>query len=100
MKAKLWRSATSVPTIGNYVGAMPYLVTYKMTMTLPTVSSTSTPLPSLRPNQAPQTTRACSHSIWLRVDPEATHFHVQSDVPAHTQAAWMILCTTGLGSGA
>lgn len=52
--------------------------------------------------QDPETLRQMTRQlaalyIALGIDPKKSTIFVQSDVPAHTQAAWIVMCNTGIG---
>ena len=101
MKPKIFSGVqpTSVPTIGNYVGAMRQFVElqddYDATYCIVNQHAITVPQD---PAKLHQTTRELAALyLALGIDPKKATIFVQSDVPAHTQAAWIILCTTGLG---
>ena len=101
MKPKIFSGVqpTSVPTIGNYVGAMRQFVElqddYDATYCIVNQHAITVPQ---EPAKLHQTTRELAALyLALGIDPKKATIFVQSDVPAHTQAAWIILCTTGLG---
>lgn len=90
---------SGTPTIGNYVGAMKqftelqndfdayYCVVNQHAITVP---------------QAPEELRKNTRSlaalyIALGVDPKKATIFIQSQVPAHAQAAWIVQCFTALG---
>lgn len=90
---------SGVPTIGNYIGAMKnfvnlqddydciYCVVDQHAITVP---------------QNPQTLKEQTRSlaalyIALGIDPNKSTLFIQSEVPAHAQAAWIALCNIGIG---
>ena len=100
MKPKIFSGVqpTSVPTIGNYVGAMRQFVElqddYDATYCIVNQHAITVPQ---EPAKLHQTTRELAALyLALGIDPKKATIFVQSDVPAHTQAAWIILCTTKL----
>ncbi|KAA9293654.1 tryptophan--tRNA ligase [Aerococcus urinae] len=90
---------SGTPTIGNYVGALKqfvdlqdqfdtyYCVVNEHAITVP---------------QDPETLRKNTRSLAalylaLGVDPKKSAIFIQSQVPAHAQAAWIVQCLTPLG---
>lgn len=90
---------SGIPTIGNYVGALRqfvnfqdeyeafYCVANEHAITVPQEPA------ALREN----TRRLAALYLALGLDPEKATIFVQSDVPAHAEAAWLIQCLTPLG---
>lgn len=90
---------SGTPTIGNYVGAMKqfielqndfeayYCVVNQHAITVPQ-----------DPEELRKNTRSLAALyIALGIDPEKATIFVQSQVPAHAQAAWIVQCHTALG---
>ncbi|MRI85102.1 tryptophan--tRNA ligase [Aerococcaceae bacterium WS4759] len=90
---------SGIPTIGNYIGAMRGFAQlqddYDATYCIVNQHAITVP-------QDPETLRQMTRQlaalyIALGIDPKKSTIFVQSDVPAHTQAAWIIMCNTGIG---
>ena len=90
---------SGIPTIGNYIGAMRGFAQlqddYDATYCIVNQHAITVP-------QAPETLRQMTRQlaalyIALGIDPKKSTIFVQSDVPAHTQAAWIVMCNTGIG---
>lgn len=87
------------PTIGNYIGAMKgfvelqddydavYCVVNQHAITVPQDPVT------LKEN----TKTLAALYLAVGIDPEKSIIFIQSDVPAHAQAAWLIQCHLGIG---
>lgn len=90
---------SGLPTIGNYVGAIKqfvnlqednecfYCVVNQHAITVPQDPE------ALREN----TRKLAALYLALGVDPKKATIFVQSDVPAHTKAGWLVQCLTPLG---
>lgn len=90
---------SGIPTIGNYIGAMKgftdlqdnynafYCIVNQHAITVPQ-----------EPGRLKEMTRQLA-ALYLAIgiDPNKATIFVQSDVPAHAQAAWLITCQLGLG---
>ncbi|AMB99628.1 tryptophan--tRNA ligase [Aerococcus urinaehominis] len=90
---------SGIPTIGNYVGALKQFVdlqneyeTYYCVVNQHAITVPQNPA-KLRE----QTRSLAALYLALGVDPNQATVFVQSDVPAHAQAAWMVECLTPLG---
>lgn len=90
---------SGIPTIGNYIGAMKQFVAlqdqYDCVYCVVDQHAITVP-------QDPQQLRAQTRSLAalylaLGIDPNKSIIFVQSEVPAHTQAAWVVQCNTGVG---
>lgn len=90
---------SGIPTIGNYIGAMRGFAQlqddYDATYCIVNQHAITVP-------QDPETLRQMTRQlaalyIALGIDPKKSTIFVQSDVPAHTQAAWIVMCNTGIG---
>lgn len=90
---------SGIPTIGNYVGAMKGFVTLQDThdCIYCVVDQHAITVPQ-DPKQLKEQTRSLAALyIALGIDPNKSTVFVQSEVPAHAQAAWIALCHIGLG---
>ena len=90
---------SGIPTIGNYIGAMRGFAQlqddYDATYCIVNQHAITVP-------QDPETLRQMTRQlaalyISIGIDPKKSTIFVQSDVPAHTQAAWIVMCNTGIG---
>lgn len=90
---------SGIPTIGNYIGAMRGFAQlqddYDATYCIVNQHAITVP-------QEPETLRQMTRQlaalyISIGIDPKKSTIFVQSDVPAHTQAAWIVMCNTGIG---
>lgn len=90
---------SGIPTIGNYIGAMKGFVElqhdYDATYCIVnqhaiTVTQDPTQLKLM-------TKQLAALYMAIGIDPNQSTIFVQSDVPAHSQAAWIVMCNTGLG---
>lgn len=90
---------SGIPTIGNYIGAMRGFAelqdNYDATYCIVNQHAITV-------QQDPQTLRQMTRQmaalyIAVGIDPDKSTIFVQSDVPAHAQAAWMVMCNTGIG---
>ena len=90
---------SATPTIGNYIGAMKQFVALQdeYDCTYCVVNQHAITVPQ-DPKALKQQTRSLA-ALYLAIglDPNKATIFVQSDVPAHTQAAWLVQCTTGVG---
>lgn len=101
MKKKIFSGVqpSAVPTIGNYIGAMKHFVDlqdeYDCTYCIVNQHAITVPQ---NPKQLKEQTRSLAALyIALGLDPEKSTIFVQSDVPAHAQAAWIVQCNVGVG---
>lgn len=90
---------SGIPTIGNYIGAMRGFAelqdTYDATYCIVNQHAITV---YQDPKELKQMTRQLAALyIALGIDPEKSTIFVQSDVAAHAQAAWIVMCNTGLG---
>lgn len=90
---------SGTPTIGNYVGAMKQFIelqndfeAYYCVVNQHAITVAQDP-EELRKN----TRSLAALYIALGIDPEKATIFVQSQVPAHAQAAWIVQCNTALG---
>lgn len=90
---------TGIPTLGNYIGAMKGFVDlqhdYDATYCIVNQHALTVPQDPAKLKQ--QTLQLAALYLALGIDPNVANIFVQSDVPAHSQAAWMVMCMTGLG---
>ena len=101
MKAKIFSGVqpTSVPTIGNYVGAMRQFVElqddYDATYCI--VNQHAITVPQDPQSLRERTRLTAAQYIAAGIDPARSPFFVQSQVPEHAQLAWILNCFTGFG---
>ena len=90
---------SGIPTIGNYIGAMKGFVDlqedYEATYCIVNQHAITV---QQEPKQLQQMTKQLA-ALYLAIglNPNKSTIFVQSDVPAHAQAAWIVMCNTGLG---
>lgn len=90
---------SGIPTIGNYIGAMKSFVElqedYQAIYSIVNQHAITVPQ---KPAQLTRMTRQLA-ALYLAIgiNPNKAIIFVQSDVPAHAQAAWIIQCHLGLG---
>lgn len=90
---------SGIPTIGNYIGALKQFVelqkdyeTYYCVVNEHAITVAQDP-ETLRDN----TRRLAALYLALGVDPNQSKIFIQSQVPAHAQAGWIVQCLTPLG---
>ncbi|MBK0347782.1 tryptophan--tRNA ligase [Aerococcaceae bacterium zg-ZJ1578] len=90
---------TGTPTLGNFIGAMKGFVElqYDYDATYCVVNQHALTVPKDPVRLKEQTLQMAALYLALGIDPNVATIFVQSDIPAHAQAAWLILCQTGLG---
>ena len=90
---------TGIPTLGNYIGAMKGFVDlqHNYDATYCIVNQHALTVPKDPAKLKKQTLQLAALYLALGIDPNVANIFVQSDVPAHSQAAWMVMCMTGLG---
>ena len=90
---------TGIPTIGNYIGAMKSFVSLQDTFQATYCIVNQHAITVLQDPQVlrQQTKQLAALYLAIGIDPNKSTIFVQSDVPAHTQAAWLITCQIGLG---
>ncbi len=90
---------TGIPTLGNYIGAMKGFVDlqHDYDATYCIVNQHALTVPQDPAKLKEQTLQLAALYLSLGIDPNVANIFVQSDVPAHSQAAWMVMCMTGLG---
>lgn len=90
---------SGIPTIGNYIGAMKNFVAlqddYDCTYCIVNQHAITVPQD---PAELKERTRGLAALyIAFGVNPQKSTIFVQSDVPAHAQAAWIVQCNTYIG---
>lgn len=90
---------SGIPTIGNYIGAMKNFVKLQddYDTTYCVVNQHAITVPQDPANLKLMTRQLAALYLAIGIDPEKSTIFVQSDVAAHSQAAWIIQCMTGLG---
>lgn len=90
---------SGIPTIGNYIGAMKHFVElqdeYDCTYCIVNQHAITTPQD---PVQLKEYTRSLAALyVAFGIDPKKSIIFIQSEVPAHAQAAWIVQCHTYIG---
>lgn len=90
---------TGTPTLGNYIGAMKGFVDlqHDYQATYCVVNQHALTVPQNPQKLKEQTLQMAALYLALGIDPNIATIFVQSDVPAHAQAGWLVTCLTGLG---
>lgn len=90
---------SGIPTIANYIGAMKAFVDlqdqYNATYCI--VNQHAITVPQDPDTLRLRTKQLAALYIAIGLDPKKSTIFVQSDVPAHAQAGWLITCLMGLG---
>ncbi|MEG0286891.1 MAG: tryptophan--tRNA ligase [Vagococcus sp.] len=90
---------SGIPTIGNYIGAMKQFVDlqkeYKCYFCI--VDQHAITVPQDRLKLREQILQLAALYLAVGIDPEHAAIFVQSEVPAHSEAAWIVQCNTPLG---
>ena len=90
---------SAIPTIGNYIGAMKNFVAlqdeYDCTYCI--VNQHAITVPQDPKKLKDQTRSLAALYLAIGLDPEKSTIFVQSEVPAHAQAAWIVQCNVGVG---
>lgn len=101
MKKKVFSGVqpSGIPTIGNYIGAMKNFVAlqdeYDCTYCIVNQHAITTPQD---PVELKERTRSLAALyVAFGIDPEKATIFIQSEVPAHAQAAWLVQCHTYIG---
>lgn len=90
---------SGIPTIGNYIGAMKHFVElqddYDCTYCIVNQHAITVPQD---PKELRERTRGLA-ALYLAfgIDPDKSTIFIQSEVPAHAQAAWLVQCLTYMG---
>lgn len=90
---------SGVPTIGNYIGAMKNFVNLQddYDCIYCVVNQHAITVPQDPQELKNQTRSLAALYIALGIDPKKSTLFIQSEVPAHAQAAWIALCNVGIG---
>lgn len=90
---------SGIPTIGNYIGAMKQFVDlqkeYKCYFCI--VDQHAITVPQDRIKLREQILQLAALYLAVGIDPEQASIFIQSEVPAHSEAAWIVQCNTPLG---
>ncbi len=90
---------SGVPTIGNYIGAMKQFIqlqdNYNCYYCI--VDEHAITVPQDRLKLREQTKGLAALYLAIGLDPTKSTIFIQSEVPAHTQAAWIVQCNTTVG---
>ncbi|MEG2254399.1 MAG: tryptophan--tRNA ligase [Vagococcus sp.] len=90
---------SGIPTIGNYIGAMKQFVDlqkeYKCYFCI--VDQHAITVPQDRLKLREQILQLAALYLAVGIDPEQAAIFIQSEVPAHSEAAWIVQCNTPLG---
>ena len=90
---------SAIPTIGNYIGAMKNFVAlqdeYDCTYCI--VNQHAITVPQDPKKLKEQTRSLAALYLAIGLDTEKSTIFVQSEVPAHAQAAWIVQCNVGVG---
>jgi len=101
MKKKIFSGVqpSGIPTIGNYIGAMKQFVQrqddYDCTYCI--VNQHAITVPQNPKTLTEQTRGLAALYLAIGIDPKRSKIFIQSEVPAHAQAAWIVQCNTYLG---
>ncbi|MGF3113044.1 tryptophan--tRNA ligase [Facklamia sp. P12934] len=90
---------SSIPTLGNYIGAMKSFVDLqdKYQATYCIVNQHAITVPQDPEILVRQTKQLAALYLAIGIDPNKSTVFVQSEVPAHSQIAWLITCQIGVG---
>ena len=90
---------SGIPTIGNYIGALKQFKDvqndYKCIFCIVDEHAITMPQDRLKLRQ--QTKQLAAIYLASGIDPEKSLLFIQSEVPAHTQAAWMLTTISSIG---
>lgn len=90
---------SGTPTIGNYIGAMKQFIAlqeeYNCYYCI--VDEHAITVPQDRLKLRKQTKSLAALYLAVGLNPEKSTIFIQSEVPAHTQAAWIVQCNIPLG---
>lgn len=90
---------SGTPTIGNYIGAMKQFVDlqndYESYYCI--VDEHAITVPQDRNKLRQQTKSLAALYLAIGLDPEKATIFIQSEVPAHAEAAWIIQCNMSIG---
>lgn len=90
---------SGIPTIANYIGAMKGFVDLqdKYNATYCIVNQHAITVPQDPETLRLRTKQLAALYLAIGLDPNKSTIFIQSDVPAHSQAGWLITCLMGLG---
>ena len=90
---------SGIPTIGNYIGAMQGFVDLQKeyNTTYCVVDEHAMTVPSNLEHLKQRTRELAALYLAIGIDPNESTIFVQSDVPAHTQASWLVTTLLGIG---
>lgn len=90
---------SGIPTIGNYIGAMKGFVDLQddYDAIYCVVNQHAITVPQDPAVLRLQTKQLAALYLAMGINPKKATIFVQSDVPAHAQAGWLVTCLTGLG---
>lgn len=90
---------SGIPTIGNYIGAMKQFVDlqkeYKCYFCI--VDQHAITVPQDRLKLREQILQLAALYLAVGINPDDAAIFIQSEVPAHSEAAWIVQCNTPLG---
>ena len=90
---------SGIPTIGNYIGAMKQFTElqneYKCYFCIVDEHAITVPQDRLKLRQ--QILQLASLYLAVGLNPDKSAIFVQSEVPAHAEAAWIVQCNTSIG---
>lgn len=90
---------SGIPTIGNYIGAMTHFVKlqddYQCYFCI--ADEHAITVPQNKDILRQQILDLACLYIAVGIDPKKATIFIQSEVPAHTQASWIIQCNTSIG---
>lgn len=90
---------SGIPTIGNYIGAMKQFIAlqeeYNCYYCIVDEHAITVPQDRLKLRKQIKSLAALYLAVGL--DPKKSTIFIQSEVPAHTQAAWIVQCNVSLG---
>lgn len=90
---------SGIPTIGNYIGAMKQFVDlqkeYQCYFCI--VDQHAITVPQDRLKLREQILQLAALYLAVGIDPKQASIFIQSEVPAHSEAAWIVQCNTSLG---
>ena len=90
---------SGIPTIGNYIGAMQHFVALQEDNEafFCIVDEHAITVPQERLKLREQTLSLAALYVAVGIDPAKATIFIQSEVPAHAEAAWIVQCNVSLG---
>lgn len=92
---------SGIPTIGNYIGAMKHFVSMQNnsedTCFFCIADEHAITVSQNKKELRKQILDLAALYLAIGLDASKVHLFIQSEVPAHTQAAWLIQCNTPIG---